>query len=137
LVDFDKLQEILNKASSQDLARIVWQSAQYNPVMRSVAMLHATFLSTKDEEALIAAVREASTIEDYVHYNDASSYSQILDEVNHLIRKTAESGQLALAQKLVNVAIECGDTSSEQIHDGDYWQMSVDDLRELAEELSG
>ena len=136
MIDMDSLDKILIKASSNDLARIVWQSAQYNPVMRSVALLHATFLTTTDETSLIEIVRDMTTIENHIPYTEADPYCQILDEVANLIRKTADSGKLQLAQKLVNIAIHHGEISAEQIMDGDYWELSLGDLRELSVELS-
>jgi hypothetical protein len=136
VIDLDTLDKTLIKASPKDLARIIWQSAQYNPVLRSIALLHATFLTTTDENSLVEIVRDVATIGNHIPYTEADSCCQVLDEVAHLIRQKAESGQIQLAQKLVNIAIQHGEISAEQIMDGDYWEMSLGDLRELSADLS-
>lgn len=135
MLDFDNLDKTLVLGSKEDLARIVWQAAQHNPVMMKVANLHATFLSTKEESELTAAVRQAATIEDHVPYTEADAYCQIIDEVAVLVKRTADSGNLALAIQLAEMAISAGETSSENLIDGDYWQMSLEELLELSKFL--
>ena len=103
--------------------------------IRKVALLHAAFLETSDETTLIEAVRNAATIGDHIPYTEADAYCQVVDELTILIQRLAESGRTELAKKLAAIAIEAGDTSAEQIQDGDYWQMSVDDLRKMADQI--
>lgn len=84
MIDLDTIDKILIKSPSKNLARIVGQSAFYNPVLRSIALMHATFLITTDETSLIDIVRDATTIEDHIPYTEANAYCQILDEVVHV-----------------------------------------------------
>jgi len=135
MLDSNNLDKMLMLASKEDLARIVWQTAQHHPVAMTVAILHATFLSTRDDAVLIEAVCEAATVEDHVPYTEADAYCQIIDEIAVLVKRTADSGNLALAIRLAETALHAGEISAEQIMDGDYWQMSLEGLLELSQSL--
>ena len=135
MTDLTTIDKVLARGLPGDLARIIGQAAQYNNVMRKIALLHAAFIEAVDDAALINAVSEASTIDDHIPYTEADAYSQVIDEVTALIERLANSGRKDLAQQLAAVAIPAGETSAEQIMDGDYWQMSVDDLRKSAKRL--
>jgi len=133
--DFNNLDKTLMLASKEDLARIVWQTAQHHPVSMTVAILHATFLSSRDDAVLIEAVRKAATIEEHVPYTEADPYCQIIDEIAVLVKRAADSGNLALSIQLAETALQAGEISAEQIMDGDYWQMSLEELLELSQSL--
>lgn len=136
MIDLDTIEKILERAPIHDLSRIIGQASYYNTVIRRVALLHAAFLETSNDAILMKAVRDAATIYEYIPYTEANAYCQVIDELRILIQRLAESGRAELAQRLAAVAIEAGDASGEKIMDGDYWQMSVDDLRKMAASLS-
>ena len=135
MIDLDTIDKILARAPIADLSRIIGQSAQYSAVMRKVAILHATFLETTDDAVLVEAVRDAATIDEHVPYTEANAYCQIMDEVNILVQRTADSGSTQLAKKLASVALVAGEASAEAIQDGNFWQMSVEDLQKIADRL--
>lgn len=128
----DNLDKALVLALNEDLTRIVWQAAQHNPVLMKVAVIHATFLTTVEDSALISAVGQAATVDEHVPYTEADSYCQIIDEIVALVNRVADTGKLALAIQLGETAISAGEISSENIMDDDYWQMSLDDIAEMS-----
>ncbi len=101
-----------------------------------VGQLHAAFLSFQDEENLTKAVQNAATVDVHVPYTEAPGYCQIIDEISVLLKRLANSGNPQLARRLALAALETAECSSEQIQDGAYWEMSVDDLREFAERVN-
>lgn len=135
MLNYDNLDKTLQSASASDLARIVWQGAQHNPVLMKIAILHATFISTDTESALVDVVRETATIEDHVPYAEADAYCQILDEIIVLIKRTHDQGNSNRAIQLAETAVLAAANSSENIMDGDYWEMSLEELRTLLETL--
>ncbi|MCX6124251.1 MAG: hypothetical protein NTV34_05810 [Proteobacteria bacterium] len=131
----DPLNKILESSTVEDLARIVWQAGQYNTVVGKIGQLHAAFLSFRDEDKLIEAVLDAATIDKHVPYREAPAYCQIVDEIVVLLKRVADVGNPQLAHRLALAALERAERSSEDIQDGHYWEMSIDDLREFAAAL--
>lgn len=135
MIDPNKLNKILEGATIEDLARIVWQAGQYSTVIGRVGQLHAAFLIFQDEENLTKAVLEAATIDDHVPYKEAPGYGQIVDEIKVLLKRFADSQNPQLARRMAVATLEVAERSSEVIQDGYTWEMSVKDLREFAEGL--
>lgn len=135
MIDPNKLNKILEGATVEDLARIVWQAGQYSSVIGKVGQLHAAFLSFQDEETLSKAVIDAATIDEHVPYDEAPGYCQIVDEIIIVLKRIAGGGNPQLAYRLAKTALEKAERSSEVIQDGHFWEMSVDDLREFVEGL--
>ena len=135
MVDLDSIHTMLARAAAPDLARIIGHSAHYSVVIRKVALLHVAFLESADHASLIEAVRDAATVDDHVPYTEADAYCQVLYELALLVQRLADSGSVELARQILTVAISAGESSAELIMDGVYWQMSVNDLRKLAERL--
>lgn len=135
MIDPNKLNNILEGATIEDLARIVWQAGQYSTVIGRVGQIHAAFLVFHDEDNLTKAVVEAVTVDEHVPYTQAPGYCQIVDEIIVVLKRLADSGKPQLAHRLAMAAFEKAECSSEAIQDGHFWEMSVDNLRKFADGL--
>jgi len=53
MTDLATTDKVLARALPTDLARIIGQSAQYNDVIRKIALQHAAFIEVVDDAVLI------------------------------------------------------------------------------------
>ncbi len=134
-VNFEELQSLLTRVSTEDLARIVFYLSAYNPVVRRVALLHASFLKLKDKNLLTEVVVNAATVEDFIPYDECGSYGIILYEILELLKKLVEQGQPDLAHHLALEVIKVAEKSTENLDDGFSWVSSIGSLERFAGDL--
>ncbi len=137
-VEFDVLNTKIDKIPQPDLSRIVYQAVQYNDVLLRVIQLHTGFQSAAPDgtEIMKRAIDYALYLDDHVSYKHANSYCQILDEIQVLIKRVADSGQRELAVALIEHTIAKAEDCLECLEDGDFFEMSLGELRLLQTHLA-
>ena len=136
-IDFNVIHLEIDKMTQPDLSRMVYQATQYSTVLRRVVQLHAGFQKAAPDDiaGMKKAIDYALYLDDHVSYKHANSYCQLLDELQILIKRVADSGHVQVAIELLDHAFDQAECSSEWLQDGDYFEMSLDELRILKAHL--
>jgi hypothetical protein len=135
-VVWQELVPALERLGVTRLAETLAHAAErYEPLCK-VVQLQAAFVTVPDDvEKLKQAITYATHIASPVRYDGSDAYAQILDELKQLLEKAAREGRRKGAADLAQHARTHLEAMGEQLQDAHAWEMSCDELEELAERL--
>lgn len=127
----------IEEIPSAELADLLVCAGTYNQVIWRMLNLLTGFqkYGLDQSEQLTSVLTYALTIDDHVSYDRASEYVQIIDTAEDCLKKYHEQAGTEATLKLLIHTISIAEESGESIQDGDYWEMTLQDLRDWQEEL--
>lgn len=136
--DWQDIQASLETLPATRLANLLLRTSDTNdPLRRSIYIWVALVKYADDTQRLAKVIKDAMNLTDHrIPYDESASYCQVVHSVHDVIDELARTGRIDTAVKMCQLAIETGAASGETLQDGDFWDMAVDDLRELMEKLT-
>jgi hypothetical protein len=135
-VAWQELTPVLESLGATRLAATLAHAAERYEPLRKVVQLQAAFAATpEDVETMKQAITYATHIASSVPYDRSDAYAQILDELKVLLEELDKNGGTKTAVSLVQHALTHLDAMGEQLQDAHGWEMSREELEELAERL--
>jgi hypothetical protein len=131
--------EVINwvrKDANEGLVReLFWQAGQYFTPLGSLVHLWFALEKASSHAERVEFARSFLNVGKTVEWKDADGFSVLIDG----FRQWVERNPLGLPKnelaEIVDAAIEAAECSSENICDGDSWEMGVEELHELHENL--